>query len=458
MEAVNTPKKTKTKPDIGGRVRAAGVVGAGGAGFPTWKKLAARVETVIANGAECEPLLRNDRAVMRRHPERVVAGLEAAMTAVGARRGVIALKRHYREAAEALGAAVRGKRRLSLHFLPEVYPAGDEFVLVYEVTGRVIPAGGLPLQVGVVVNNVETLYNVSRAVEGIPVTGKHLTVTGAVAAPKTLHLPVGTSVGEAVALAGGSLTDPWVALEGGPMMGAVVEDPRRPITKTTSALIVLAPDHPVVERKTRDLVFDLRQIQSACCQCSYCTLVCPRALLGHTFKPHLVMRSLALGFAPLGDGVSHAAACCACDLCGVYSCPMLLAVGRLNREVAAGMKERNLVPPPQPREPRPLPLREASLIPVERLTARLGLGEYDRPLPHDETAYRPQSVTLPLRQHIGRPARPTVKEGDAVEEGECVADLPPGEMGAPIHASIAGRVTRVTDAAVTIAASTRRKG
>jgi len=430
----------------------AGVVGAGGAGFPTWKKLAAKVDLVIANGAECEPLLRNDQAVMALHAADIVAGLRAAMRATGAQRGVIALKAHYRRAAAALKKAVGKTKNLSLHFLPEVYPAGDEFVLVYEVTGRVIPAGGLPLQVGVVVSNVETFLNIARAGRGLAVTHRHLTLTGAVRKPRTIRLPVGTSIAEALSAAGGADIEDWKVISGGPMMGSVVENLSDPVTKTTSSLIVLPRDHPAIVRKQRDLTFDLRTIQSACCQCNYCTLVCPRALLGHNFKPHLVMRSLAMGLPPVSAVFSHASACCNCDLCGVYSCPMLLAVGRLNREVVGRMKELGIKPAPQPEEPRPSPLRAQSLIPVSRLTSRLGLEIYDRPLPHDEREYAPERVIIPLCQHIGQAARPTVKKGERVKAGQLIGDLPRDLMGARVHASINGKVEKITPEAITIVA------
>jgi len=430
----------------------AGVVGAGGAGFPTWKKLEAKVDTVIANGAECEPLLRNDQAVMARFPGEIVSGLRAMMRATGAKRGVIALKEHYRASIAGLRKALAGKKNISLHLLPEVYPAGDEFVLVYEVTGRIIPAGGLPLQLGVVVSNVETIFNIERARAGVPVTHRHLTVTGAVRKPRTMRLPIGTPLREAVELAGGATGPDWRAVSGGPMMGTVVADMGEPVTKTTSSVIVLPAGHQVLTRKTRDLTFDLRTIQSACCGCEYCTLVCPRSLLGHNFKPHLVMRSLAMGFPPAAADSSHAAACCNCDLCGVYSCPMELAVGRLNRRLAGKMRELKIERVPQPSQPRALPLREASLVPVKRLTARLGLDVYDRPLPHDEREYHPARVVIPLRQHIGEAAAPVVRTGAGVKAGDLIADLPRGKMGARVHASIGGRVAEVGAEAIIIEA------
>lgn len=432
----------------------AGVVGAGGAGFPTWKKIDARVETVIVNGAECEPLLRNDQQVMASRPVEVVRGLALTMAATGASRGVIALKKKYAAAIAVLQKEITGRSDISLHLLESVYPAGDEFVLVYEVTGKVIPPGEIPLQAGVLVSNVETFVNIASAERGEPVISRCLTVTGAVREPKTLVLPVGTPLRAAVDLAGGPAVDDWMIVIGGPMMGEVVSDPGRPLTKTTSAVIVLPAGHPVVTRKTAALDLDLRKIQSVCCQCDYCTLVCPRALLGHNFKPHIVMRQIAMGLPFPGlPGVTAAAQCCNCDLCGIYSCPMNLPIGRLNKYVTGRMKEWNWAPPPPREFYRALPRREYSLIPVSRLTSRLGLADYDRPAPPGETDYSPPRVEIPLQQHIGRPAEPVVKKNQQVKAGDLIADIERSALGARVHASITGTVEKVTPEAVTIAAS-----
>ncbi len=444
-----------TEPDnLVEQVWRAGVVGAGGAGFPTWKKIDARVETAIVNGAECEPLLRNDQQVLAARAAEVVRGLALTMKATGASRGVIALKKKYTAAIAALKPEIAGEDGISLHLLESVYPAGDEFVLVYEVTGKVIPPGEIPLKVGVLVSNVETFANISAAERGEPVISRFLTVTGAVREPKTLRLPVGTPLRDAVDLAGGPAVENWTIVTGGPMMGEAVSDPGRPLTKTTSAVIVLPAGHPVVVRKTAALEFDLRRIQAVCCQCDYCTLVCPRALLGHNFKPHIVMRQIALGLPiPGSPGVSSAPQCCNCDLCGVYSCPMNLPIGRLNKQVAGRMKEWEWAPAARQESYRPSPMREYSLIPVSRLTSRLGLAGYDHPAPLAETDYSPPRVTIPLKQGIGKAGEPVVKEGARVRAGDLIADLERSVMGARVHASIAGRVEKVTEESIVISAS-----
>ena len=436
------------------KVWKAGVVGAGGAGFPTWKKIDAKVKTVIVNGAECEPLLRNDQQLMAVQAQEIVRGLRLVMNSTGAKRGIIALKKKYTAAIASLQAEIKEYRELSLHLMESIYPAGDEFVIVYEVTGKVIPPGEIPLKLGILVSNVETFLNISRAERGEPVISRHLTVTGAVQRPVTLKLPIGTPLQAAVDLAGGPTVDDWVIVTGGPMMGEVVDNLNLPITKTTSAIIVLPTDHPVVTRKTRSLDFDLSKIQSVCCQCDYCTLVCPRALLGHNFKPHIVMRQIAMGL-PIPDspGITAANLCCNCDLCGAYSCPMNLPVGRLIKRLAGEIESLGWEPPPKLSGYSPPPRREYSLIPVSRLTSRLKLKEYDRAAPLFESNFHPKRVSIPLKQHIGQPSRPVVKKGQSISAGELIGDLDHGVMGARIHASISGIIHKVNNESVTIMAS-----
>ncbi|MGB2823553.1 MAG: electron transport complex protein RnfC, partial [Phycisphaerae bacterium] len=160
------------------QVAAAGVVGAGGAGFPTHVKLSAEADTVLINAAECEPLLHKDKEVLRNFTDEVLGGLAAAVQLVGAERGIVGVKAKYADVIDKL----RGRLAANMDVAPlrDVYPAGDELILVYDVLRRVVPPGGIPLHVGAVVMNVETALNVARAVDG-PVTTTFLTVAGAVA-------------------------------------------------------------------------------------------------------------------------------------------------------------------------------------------------------------------------------------------------------------------------------------
>ena len=232
------------------KVRQAGVVGAGGGGFPTHVKLNAKAETVIANGAECEPLLHKDAVIMEESAAELVRGMQLAMEAVGANEGVIGVKGKKKHAVEAVQAASKGTN-VRVQLLGDYYPAGDEYDLVYNVTGKLIPPGGIPIAVGVVVNNVETFVNIAAAHDGKPLTHKMLTIAGAVKSPATLRVPIGTTFRECIEYAGGLDTNDPVLCLGGLMMGTTTDDLDTPVTKTSTGVVILPRTHHVIERKLK---------------------------------------------------------------------------------------------------------------------------------------------------------------------------------------------------------------
>jgi len=426
-------------------VRRAGVVGAGGGGFPTHVKLGARVEFLIANGAECEPLMHKDAELMAHAAAQVVAGMEAAMGACGAARGILGVKAKHAEAVAAFEQVLPG-RPVELHLLGDFYPTGDEFVLVHETIGRLIPPGGLPHQVGAVVQNVETLYNVEAAQRGRPVTRKFLTVAGAVPRPFSAAVPVGVSFRELVELAGGA-TGEVALLVGGAMMGRLTRNLDECVEKTTGGLIVLPGDHSLVRRKERPEPAMHRIGKSACDQCSYCTELCPRYLLGYQVEPHKVMRGL--GFTLSGEDFWNQMGllCCECSLCTLYACPEDLYPREACQQSKRQMRLKGLLDQARAavsaEAPRPHPLHESRRIPLRQLIQRLGLAPYDAPAPLRQVELAPRRVRLALKQHAGAPAQPVVEVGDQVEEGQLVAQMPEGQLGAALHASIGGRVLAV---------------
>jgi Na+-translocating ferredoxin:NAD+ oxidoreductase RnfC subunit len=446
-------------------VRVAGVVGAGGAGFPTHVKIAARVDTVLANGAECDPLLKCDQRLMESRAAEVVRGVRLAMEATGATRGILALKEEYRVAVSALRRAVRsqeGQHGLSLLLMDSRYPAGDEFVLVYEATGRLVPETGLPLHVGCLVQNVQTLFNIARAAKGAAVTHRLLTVAGAVARPATLWAPVGTSIRELLAWVGGvqpprwseRTADDYAVVVGGPMMGRLAENLDEPVTKTTSGLLILPRDNVVVRYLDRSRTSWVRRGISTCDQCRDCTDLCPRYLLGHNLRPHEVMRAINYGLERPADKVTAAVLCCECRLCEAYACPLELSPMAYYVSIKQELRAQGWVNEVHKRtDLEPHPTREYRLVPTHRLIARLGLTEWEhQECSLDETDYRPARVSIPLRQHIGAPAKPRVSVGDRVAVGDLIAQIPEGELGASVHASVNGRVSKVGEAAIEITA------
>ncbi len=432
-------------------VAEAGVVGAGGAGFPTHVKLAAEADTVLINAAECEPLLHKDKEVLREYADAVLGGLAAAMRLVGAPRGIVGIKEKYQDVIDLLRPKLPGG--VEICPLRDAYPAGDEFVLVYDALRRVIPPGGIPLHVGAVVMNVETAMNVALA-PNEPVTEKYLTVAGAVAEPVTLRVPVGVTLAQCVAAAGGPTIDDPNYVVGGVMMGSLEDNHDALATKTTGGVIVLPDDHVVVRRRRQDWSQIVRIGRSACDQCSFCTELCPRWLLGHPIEPHAAMRSLEFNL--VGEAnVIGTAYCCECNLCSLYSCPEDLDpknVCTQNKRRLAAEKRRWENPPFNPRRPElHLANRKA---PMPRLIQKLGLQKFHNVGPLRSDLLATDRVGIALKQHLGAPCEPAVRQGDRVTKGQVVGRPPVTDgkpaLGAPVHASIDGVVTDVADGVVWI--------
>lgn len=426
-----------------------GVVGAGGAGFPTYMKLDERAETIILNCAECEPLLKLHRQLLEQHAREIVETFHMIGQTVGAKECVIGIKKAYKKTIQALEECIGDYPGVRLGLLDEVYPAGDEVVLIYEVTGKVVRPGGLPIESGVAVFNVETVYNAYRAVKsGTPVADKLVSVVAEVKNPVTVRVPVGTSIEEVVAMAGGVTVRNPVYFIGGPMMGNIGTG-TQPVTKTTNAVLVLPEDHLIIQKKNRKASIDLKRAAAACCQCTMCTDLCPRHLLGHPIEPHKFMRAATCKDLQEPDVFVNTLFCSSCGLCEMYSCMQSLSPRSLMADYKNGLRAHGLKPP-QGVVPEPaVSQREYRKVPMERLMARLDLTQYNKEAPLcDETA-DVKKVRILLSQHIGAPASAVVSAGDTVEAGQMIAE--PGKgLSVGIHASINGKVTEVSDKFIVI--------
>lgn len=429
------------------RVRAAGVVGAGGAGFPAHVKLLAQVDTFLVNAAECEPMLKVDQQLMAVQAERLIRGVQYAMTATGARAGIIALKEKYQRAINALTPLLPAGIRL--HILPDVYPAGDEVLTIWMATGRRVPPAALPVSVGVVVNNVQTVLNIARAVEQqYPVTRRTLTVNGAVARPITLTVPIGMSLREVLALAGGATVDDPGFINGGPMMGGLITSLDTPVSKTTGGLLVLPKSHALIQRRMQDERTVLSVAKTVCEQCRLCTDLCPRHLIGHELSPHLLVRAVNYQQAATPQLLLTALTCSECNVCESVACPVGISPMRINRMLKRELRALNhrYEGPLNPEDE----MAKYRLIPVKRLITKLGLSDWYHDAPLTETDYPTDKTTLLLRQHIGASAIPCVQQGEHIVRGQCVADVPSGALGAPVHASIDGIVSEITEQSITV--------
>jgi Na+-translocating ferredoxin:NAD+ oxidoreductase RnfC subunit len=430
------------------QVREAGVVGAGGGGFPTHVKLAGKADTVIANGAECEPLLHKDAVIMEEQAAELVRGMQLAMEAVGATDGVIGIKGKKKHAVEVVNAAVKGTR-VRVQLLGDYYPAGDEYDLVFNVTGRLIPPQGIPLQVGVVVNNVETFVNIAAAAAGKPVTHKMLTIAGAVRSPVTLRVPLGTTYRDCLAAAGGLTTDDPVLVIGGLMMGQNTDDLDTPITKTATGVVILPRSHHVIDRKLKPNKVQAKIGKSACDQCRYCTEYCPRFLLGYAVEPHQVMRSLAFTATGADYFNQWASLCCSCGLCTLYACPEELYPKEACDGAKAAMRRANLKWS-GPTNVKPHPMHDGRRVPIKTLTKKLHVQDYDLAAPLRDDGVSPNRLVLPLKQSAGTACQPNVRAGDRVRAGQVIGEPAPNALGAVLHAPLAGVVREVTEQQVVL--------
>ena len=299
-----------TKEEILNRIKEGGVVGMGGAGFPTHVKLApkdpSRIEYILVNGAECEPYITSDYRRMIEEPEKVVKGLQVILTLFDSAKGYICIEDNKPDCIAKMKELVKDIDRIEVKEVMTKYPQGGERTLIYAATGREINSSMLPADVGCVVDNVETVISVYKAVIlGRPVNSRVVTMSGdGIKEPKNLLVLSGTDMSELVDAAGGLKAKIAKAISGGPMMGFALYDLHVPCTKTTSAFLFL--EH--------DAVSEAQEIQTACINCGRCVSVCP----GHVLPARLAKlaeRGDMAGFEAM-DGME----CCECGCCS-YICP-----------------------------------------------------------------------------------------------------------------------------------------
>lgn len=431
-----------------------GTVGAGGAGFPTYAKLDERAEVILMNCAECEPLLKLHRQLLEQCAGEILKAFDMIAQTVGAKEAVIGIKREYKATLKAIDRYIDAYPNMRVQLLDGAYPMGDEVVLIYEATGRVIRPGGLPIEEGVAVFNVETVYNVYRAVEReTPVVDKLVTVVGEVEHPITVRVPLGATIKDVVAYAGEITVKNPTYLVGGPMMGNLADE-EAVVTKTTNAVIVLDRSHSLIQRKNRNAAIDLKRAASSCCQCETCTSLCPRHALGHPIEPHKFMRSAANQDFQDTNVFLNTMFCSSCGLCENFSCPQGLSPRSLIADYKLGLRKAGVKPPG---DVKPAPVKESRQyrkVPEERLAARLGLSRYDVEAPLQEDGYWKKQdiihkVKIPLSQHIGAPAVPVAETGAKVKVGDMIAK-PGNGLSVAIHASMDGIVREVTEKYIVI--------
>ena len=314
--------QTMSPDTIRQRVKAAGIVGMGGAGFPTHIKLnpPKPVDTVLINGAECEPYLTCDHRLMVERAPEMVGGLLAIMKASGATRGVIGIEANKPDAIAAMEEAIQGYEQLSVATLTVKYPQGAEKQLIKAILGKEVPSGCLPADVGAVVQNVHTAIAIHEAVtQGKPLFERVVTVSGgAVVDPRNLLVRIGTPIQHVLDFCGGLLGEPAALISGGPMTGPPLIDRLGPVVKSLSGIVALTQE---------EAGFD---VNLPCIRCSRCLKACPMGLtpnfLGEYSNKGLYDRAKEL----------RAQDCIECGLCS-YVCPSKRALVTWIKKGKAGI-------------------------------------------------------------------------------------------------------------------------
>lgn len=428
------------------KIGAAGVVGAGGAGFPTHMKLAEGIDTVLINAAECEPLLYTDYTLMHEHMDKVLAGARLMAEAMGAQ-AALCLKRHTAIRLDVMDGQMLSGVRVSV--LPDVYPMGDEIIMIYQALGRVVPPGQLPSAVGVVVVNAETAYNVEAAVRDIPVTQKWVTIGGKVQKPVVVRVPVGSSVAAVLRKAGVTVPEGYVLVDGGPAMGNIISPATAIVTKKTKALLVLPETAPAIQAKRTSVERLLKRTPSACCQCMMCTEMCPRHLLGYPLQPHKTLRAAGANLTAKPEDLLTASLCSGCSVCTLMACCQGITPSVVMTAVKQNLG-KNRLGYRATESTVPAAERDYRLVPSERFMTRIGVARYDRMAEWTGDLTTEQEIySLPLSMHVGKPSAPVVAEGDTVTAGQMIAEAQEG-ISAALHTPVAGIVSRVTSREIEI--------
>ena len=328
VDSAIRPPVVNTREDMIEAIRASGVVGLGGAGFPTYVKFnvdPSRIEVLIINGAECEPYITSDSLTMVDRVDDMVYGLEAMKKHFGIRQIIIGIEKNKKRAIASMQALAKRVSGVTVHVLPAVYPQGGEKVLVYHTTKKVIPAGKLPIDVGCIVCNCTTVAAIGNYLKtGMPLIRKCVTVDGgAVKTPQNVIVPIGTSLAEVFDFCGGFVTAPEKVLYGGPMMGITVPDLNAPILKNTNAILALTAEETKLPKPT------------ACIRCGSCTNACPFGL-----APSSILRAYQKKDTALLEKLS-VETCMECGCCS-FMCPASRPLVQTNKLAKALLKETRM--------------------------------------------------------------------------------------------------------------------
>ena len=429
--------------DLKELMQQSGIVGAGGAGFPSYAKLADGADTLVINGAECEPLLYTDYVLLQKEMPMVLTGIKAVLEYAKIPRALLCVKEHTAKRLR-LTDGTKLADQIFLKTLPDVYPMGDEISLIYQATGRVVKPGNLPITSKVIVLNVETLYNVALALKkSKPVTDKYLTIAGDIPEAIVVKVPIGTPISELLEKNSITIPEDHTLLDGGPSMGKVIDPERAVVTKTTKSLLILPNNCEAVRSKFLSGEMSIARAETACCQCTRCTDLCPRHLLGYPLEPHKMVRTAKGAVTVMPEMVVTANLCCGCGICESLACPQGISPKAVINEYKAVIA-KNGIRYVAKDEVHPLVERDWRMVPSERWASILGVARFDKVGKYigEQTDFTRAEILL--RQHIGAPSVPCVKDGDKVQKGDVIAQAANG-LSLPQHASVNGTVSVYND-------------
>lgn len=438
---------------ISKQIYEAGIVGAGGAGFPTHIKMNGNIDTIIINAVECEPLLQVDKSLMKLYANELIEGLLFLQTELKISHAIIGIKDKYTKIIEHLNRSIPKDASIQVKPLPNVYPVGDEVVLIKETTGITLKKGELPITHKLVVINVETLLNIYKKVfAGENVIHSYVTIIGAVENQGTYQIPIGTSLEEILQTVSKPTIEEYEVIAGGPMTGKLAKYDEV-VRKNTKAFIVLPKDHNLIRNMADVNETHLKRIMASCSQCRACTDMCPRHLLGHQVEPHKLMNAMANGLKDNVDVLKTALGCVDCGICELYACHHDLAPRKMMVAVKKAYAAEGIRPTPDDCID-PHPDRDYRRVPSKRLIMHLNLTKYDVTVPFISQVLEPKKVKIPLGQHIGAPAVSIVKSGSKVLVNQLIGKGVEGKLSANIHSSVTGTITKVTSEFIEIERTT----
>lgn len=414
--------------------------------------------TVIVSALKDNPLSFAEEYLLQREWHKIIEGLKLLIANHQAEKGIIAVSKSDRPVIADLKRSIDDCDNIELFFIDNFYPAADQAILIYEVTGQPF-SGATPAALSdSLVYDLRTVINIYEAVtEETPVTRRLLTCTGEVAIPSLVLGHIGVSFREVIELCGGAIIDEYVILSGAPARGTIITDIDTPVTGSTTTITVLPADHELVKERSQTLGAQIKKIKSVCNQCSFCTELCPVYLLGGKLYPHLIMRQIAYGLSEPEEVILGARLCSECGICEVFACPHKLSPRAVNKEIKERLKQEaeaesllsgqidgqisddhtnDLISG----QLQPRSSRDYRKVDFKRLADLFSVDQYAEPPKMELLETSPGQVELLFKEISASGVLARVKTGDEIARGSLVAETKMS-TGAGLHASISGKVT-----------------